>query len=191
MASARRATTATCPTRRRNRHVEPPWPVHSSRRQRRRGRISRTAQNSRPDHRPDKLDSRLSAIQDQPGVLLIADEWAPPSGVIAVHWHSVLTTDQKVGWISTLLVEPDRRRNGVARLLLKAASQAARSAGCSELVLHAPITSRICAHSVSPRVLRKAARFSPRPPQARMMRQSTNPLPRDWVILPRFSGHPC
>lgn len=87
----------------------------------------------------DKLALRLRAIQDQPGVLLIADEWGPPSGVIAVHWHSVLTADLKVGWISTLLVDPDRRRNGVARLLLKAASQAARSAGCGELVVHSPI----------------------------------------------------
>ena len=87
----------------------------------------------------DKLALRLKAIQDQPGVLLIADEWGPPSGVIAVHWHSVLTADLKVGWISTLLVDPDRRRNGVARLLLKAASQAARSAGCGELVLNPPV----------------------------------------------------
>ena len=87
----------------------------------------------------DKLAGRLRAIRDQPGVLLIADEWGPPSGVIAIHWHSVLTADLKVGWISTLLVDPDRRRNGVARLLLKAASQAARSAGCGELVLHPPV----------------------------------------------------
>ncbi|WP_426043980.1 GNAT family N-acetyltransferase [Caulobacter sp. DWR3-1-2] len=86
----------------------------------------------------DKLAPRLSAMQDQSGALLIADEWGPPSGVIAVHWHSVLTADLKVGWISALLVDPDRRRNGVARLLLKAVSQAARSAGCGELVLHAP-----------------------------------------------------
>ena len=87
----------------------------------------------------DKLAQRLRAMQDQAGVLLIADEWGPPSGVIAAHWHSTLTADLKVGWISTLLVDPDRRRNGVARLLLKAASQAARSAGCGELVLHPPI----------------------------------------------------
>ena len=87
----------------------------------------------------DRLASRLNALQDQPGALLIADEWGPPSGLIAVHWHSVLTADLKVGWISALLVDPERRRNGVARLLLKAASQAARSAGCGELVLHAPI----------------------------------------------------
>ncbi|ALL14195.1 hypothetical protein AQ619_13065 [Caulobacter henricii] len=87
----------------------------------------------------DKLALRLKAVQAEPGVLLIADEWGPPSGVIAVHWHSVLTADLKVGWISMLLVDPDRRRNGVARLLLKAASQAARSAGCGELVLDSPV----------------------------------------------------
>jgi|UPI0006487C40 N-acetylglutamate synthase-like GNAT family acetyltransferase len=87
----------------------------------------------------DKLALRLRAIQDQPGLLLIADEWGPASGVIAVHWHSVLTADLKVGWISTLFVDPERRRNGVARVLLKAASQAARSAGCGDLVLHPPI----------------------------------------------------
>jgi aminoglycoside 6'-N-acetyltransferase I len=83
----------------------------------------------------DRLVSRLAAVLDQPGALLIAEEWGPPSGLIAVHWHGVLTADLKVGWISALVVDPERRRNGVARLLLKSASQAARSAGCGELVL--------------------------------------------------------
>lgn len=84
---------------------------------------------------PDRLAARLSAIQAQPGVLLIANEWGPPSGLIAVHWHSVLSADLKVGWVSALLVDAARRRNGIARVLLKAASQAARSAGCGELML--------------------------------------------------------
>lgn len=86
----------------------------------------------------DRLAQRLTAMLDQPGAVLIADEWGPPSGVIAVHWHAVLTADLKVGTISALLVDPDRRRNGIARLLLKAASQAARSAGCGELMLETP-----------------------------------------------------
>ena len=85
----------------------------------------------------DRLAARLAAVQNQSGALLIADEWGPPSGLVAVHWHATLTADLKVGWISTLLVDPERRRNGVARLLLKAASQAARSAGCGDLMLHA------------------------------------------------------
>jgi aminoglycoside 6'-N-acetyltransferase I len=83
----------------------------------------------------DRFASRLSAIQDHSGAVFIADEWGPPSGLIALHWHAVLTADLKVAWISALLVDPARRRNGVARLLLKAASQAARSAGCGELFL--------------------------------------------------------
>jgi aminoglycoside 6'-N-acetyltransferase I len=87
----------------------------------------------------DRLSARLNALHGQPGALLLAEEWGPPSGLIAVHWHPVLTADLKVGWISTLLVDPRRRRNGVARVLLKAAAQAARSAGCGELVLHSPV----------------------------------------------------
>jgi GNAT superfamily N-acetyltransferase len=83
----------------------------------------------------DRLALRLSAVQDQPGGVLIAEEWGPPSGLIAVHWHAVLTADLKLGWISALLVDPARRRSGIARLLLKTASQAARSAGCGELIL--------------------------------------------------------
>ena len=89
----------------------------------------------------DRLASRLGAIQDQSGALFIAEEWGPPSGLIVVHWHAVLTADLKVAWISTLLVDPARRRNGVARLLLKAASQAARSAGCGELLLNSAVQS--------------------------------------------------
>ena len=86
----------------------------------------------------DPLARRLDTLLNQPGALLIADEWGPPSGVIVAHWHAVLTADLKVASISTLLVVPERRRNGIARLLLKSVSQAARSAGCGELVLDAP-----------------------------------------------------
>ncbi|HEY3797198.1 MAG TPA: GNAT family N-acetyltransferase [Caulobacteraceae bacterium] len=83
----------------------------------------------------DRLAARLSAVQAQPGAVLIADEWGPPSGLIAAHWHAVLTADLKLGWISALVVDPTRRRQGIARLLLKAAAQAARSGGCGELRL--------------------------------------------------------
>nr|WP_295109243.1 GNAT family N-acetyltransferase [uncultured Caulobacter sp.] len=86
----------------------------------------------------DRLAQRLASMLDQPGALLIADEWGPPSGVIAVHWHAMLTADLKIGAISTLFVDPERRRNGIARLLLKSAAQAARSAGCGELLVETP-----------------------------------------------------
>lgn len=83
----------------------------------------------------DRIASRLGALLAQPGTVLVADEWGPPSGVIVVHWHSVLVEDLKVATISTLLVDRERRRNGIARLLVKAAAQAARLAGCGELVV--------------------------------------------------------
>jgi GNAT superfamily N-acetyltransferase len=85
----------------------------------------------------DRLQARLGAMLDQPGVLLVADEWGPPSGLIALHWHGLLTADLKVASISALVVDPMRRRNGIGRLLLKTASQSARSAGCGDLVLNA------------------------------------------------------
>lgn len=86
----------------------------------------------------EQLAHRLTAVLSQPGALLIAEEWGPPSGVIAVHWHATLMADLKAASISTLFVDPERRRNGIARLLLEAASQAARSAGCADLLLDTP-----------------------------------------------------
>ena len=83
----------------------------------------------------DRLAARLGAMLDQSGALLIADEWGPPSGLIAVHWHALLGSDLKAGWISAMVVDPARRRNGIGRLLLKTASQSARAAGCGDLVL--------------------------------------------------------
>ncbi len=83
----------------------------------------------------DRLAARLAALQAQPGVVLLAEVWGPPAGVVALHWTARLTCDHKVAEVGLLLVDPDRRRDGVARLLLKAASQAARSGGCGELVL--------------------------------------------------------
>lgn len=83
----------------------------------------------------DRLAQRVTALLAQPGAVLIAEEWGPPTGVIVAHWRAELTADLRIGAISALLVDPARRRNGVARLLLKAASQAARAAGCGELIL--------------------------------------------------------
>ena len=83
----------------------------------------------------ERLAANLSALKAQPGALLIADAWGPPSGVIALHWTVGLTAELKTAEVTLLLVDPDHRRSGVARLLLKAASQAARVAGCGDLVL--------------------------------------------------------
>ena len=80
-----------------------------------------------------RLADRLDAIRQQSGTALIAVEWGPPSGLIITHWYPTLHSDHPVAQITTLLVSPDSRRRGVGRLLLKAAAQAARSAGCDAL----------------------------------------------------------
>ena len=67
--------------------------------------------------------------------MLLAFEWGPPSGVVAVHWVVSLTHERPVAEVTTLLVDSDARRRGIGRLLIKAASQAARVAGCGGLTL--------------------------------------------------------
>jgi aminoglycoside 6'-N-acetyltransferase I len=84
------------------------------------------------------LAKRLEAVPSQSGAVLLAVEWGPPSGIIALHWSWTLTAELKVAYVSTLLVDPEQRRRGIARLLLKAASQIARSTGCGELRLLFP-----------------------------------------------------
>lgn len=87
------------------------------------------------------LADRLGASVDQPGLVLMAEEWGPPSGLIALHWCWEITADLKVAYATTLMVDPEQRRKGIARLLIKAASQAARLSGCGELRLVAPAAS--------------------------------------------------
>jgi aminoglycoside 6'-N-acetyltransferase I len=81
------------------------------------------------------LAERLDALRQSPGVVLIASEWGPPSGLIVAHWYRTLGADQPTAQITTLLVGPDDRRRGIGRLLVKSASQAARVAGCDALEL--------------------------------------------------------
>jgi aminoglycoside 6'-N-acetyltransferase I len=79
------------------------------------------------------LASRLEAFQHVPGTTLLAHEWGPPSGIITLHWYPTIEADHPIAQLTTLLVAPDARRRGIGRLLLKAASQAARVAGCDSL----------------------------------------------------------
>ena len=79
------------------------------------------------------MAGRIGAVRSGGGAVLVAMEWGPPSGVVAVHWFGSLAQDEPVAQITTLLVGPDARRRGIGRLLVKAASQAARVAGCGVL----------------------------------------------------------
>jgi len=78
------------------------------------------------------LAARIEAVKAA-GAALVALEWGPPSGIVALHWYPTLVADQLVARITTLFVAPEQRRRGIGRLLVKTASQAARVAGCGLL----------------------------------------------------------
>ena len=88
------------------------------------------------------LIARLDKMRSGDGVVLIAAEWGPPSGVIALNWAWTLTADLRVAYITSLVVAPEARRRGIARLLLKAASQSARAAHCGQITILAPADSQ-------------------------------------------------
>ena len=84
------------------------------------------------------LAERLDALRHAPGTALLALDWGPPAGLVVLHWYRTLDADQPTAQITLLLVAPDDRRRGIGRLLVKAAAQAARVAGCGALELLAP-----------------------------------------------------
>ena len=94
------------------------------------------------------LSDRLEAARQGSGLILIAAEWGPPSGLIMAHWYYTLEADQPTAQITALLVGPDERRRGIGRLLVKAAAHAARVAGCDVLELmqapHEPDLETFC-----------------------------------------------
>ncbi len=84
------------------------------------------------------LAERLEALRQEAGTVLVALEWGPPSGLVALHWYLTLDAPHPVAQVTMLLVDPQARRRGIGRLLVKAASQAARVAGCDTLELLVP-----------------------------------------------------
>jgi GNAT superfamily N-acetyltransferase len=87
---------------------------------------------------PRALAERLTALRQGPGAALVALQWGPPSGIVLLHWYSVLESASPVAQITLLLVAEEQRRMGIGRLLLKAAAQAARVAGCDRMEIAAP-----------------------------------------------------
>jgi aminoglycoside 6'-N-acetyltransferase I len=65
--------------------------------------------------------------------VLVTAGYAGLNGLVAVHWAPVLQSPRPVARLTALVVDADERRHGIGRLLLKAASQAARSGGCDTL----------------------------------------------------------
>ena len=74
---------------------------------------------------------RLDAVRN--GAVLVTAGYSGLNGLVALHWAPVLHLPRPVAQMTMLVVDEDERRHGIGRMLLKAASQAARLAGCDEL----------------------------------------------------------
>lgn len=85
---------------------------------------------------PRALAERLTTLRQGASTALVALQWGPPSGVVLLHWRPTLTAGH-VAEVSLLLVAAEQRRQGIGRLLLKAAAQAARVAGCERIEIAA------------------------------------------------------
>lgn len=79
------------------------------------------------------LAERLAALRQGQATALVALQWGPPSGLLVMHWYPTLEAASPVAQITMLLVGEESRRQGIGRLLLKSAAQAARVAGCSQM----------------------------------------------------------
>lgn len=86
---------------------------------------------------PAEMGARLDAFAEAGGSILVAVEWGPPSGMIALQAMHDLAAPRPAGMIVTLAVSADARRRGIGRLLVKAASRSARLSGCDRLLLPA------------------------------------------------------
>jgi aminoglycoside 6'-N-acetyltransferase I len=84
-----------------------------------------------------ELAERLMALRTAAGAVLVAVRWGPPSGLLVMHWYFTLHAARPTAQITTLLVSAEERRLGIGRLLVKAAAQAARTAGCGSIELTA------------------------------------------------------
>lgn len=82
---------------------------------------------------PAALAQRLAELQHSSGTALLALQWGPPAGLAILHWYRTLLSPRPVAQITALLVAPEDRRRGIGRLLIKAAAQAARAAGCGDM----------------------------------------------------------
>jgi aminoglycoside 6'-N-acetyltransferase I len=85
---------------------------------------------------PQEAAERLAMVmRDGQSTLLVAADYGPVVGVIALHWCPMLQEARPVARITTLVVDEQERGRGIGRILLKAGAQAARQAGCDALEL--------------------------------------------------------
>ena len=85
------------------------------------------------------MADRLEAIRTHgQAACLVSTGYDGLSGLVALCWAPVLHQPRPVACVTAFVVAPDERRRGIGRMLVKAASQAARAAGCDLIELAAP-----------------------------------------------------
>ncbi len=78
--------------------------------------------------------ARLEAMRARPDcAVLVATGYAGLAGLVSASWAPGLGAARPVARVGVLVVDDGERRHGIGRMLLKAASQAARSGGCDML----------------------------------------------------------
>jgi GNAT superfamily N-acetyltransferase len=90
---------------------------------------------------PDQaMAGRIEALlRDAAAAAMVATGWnGRVVGVVALRWGSDLLADRPTATVTALAVAAEDRRSGIGRLLLKAASQAARQHGCDQLDIALP-----------------------------------------------------
>ncbi len=77
------------------------------------------------------MGERLASVRSQAtAACFVATGYGGLNGVVAVSWVPTLQDPRPVAHVTAFIVDPEERRRGIGRLLLKAASQAARIGGC-------------------------------------------------------------
>ncbi|WP_376097293.1 GNAT family N-acetyltransferase [Roseomonas sp. CCTCC AB2023176] len=83
---------------------------------------------------PREATLRLEGVAGGPAAALVATNWAGTViGFVALSWGPSPLFGRPVARLTALVVEEAERGAGIGRLLVKAASQAARQAGCDAM----------------------------------------------------------
>lgn len=81
------------------------------------------------------IPGRIERLPEGDAVLVAEDDAGKVVGVAVLHLMRVIHLDRPLGYITALVADPTRRREGIGKRLLEASEAWARAAGCYRLAL--------------------------------------------------------